>query len=485
MKTILKALPIAILLSACSFVPTYEQPNVALDQQWMTLALHQEQGKPLSELGWREFFRDPRLQKLIETALQHNHDLRNAALNVEAAAAQYDIQKSQQLPTVGLSASGTRSKAGAGNSPTGQAVYSNAYRATVGISSFELDFFGRVHALSEAALNNYLKTQEARDTAQLAVIQNVAKAYYTAQISQQLMALSEQVLKARQETTRLATLQLQAGVINAVAYKGYESANESARATYYQYQRNYEQAINALSVLVGLPVRELQLPPATDLEQQFAAMVLPAGIPSTVLEKRPDIRQAQYTLLAANANIGAAKAALFPSISLTGSAGYASSELNQLIKSPSSFWSIGPSISLPIFNRGALNNAVKVSEIQQKQAIESYQAAVQNAFKEVSNALIARETYAEQYAATARAVEAQNEVVKLERMRFKAGVSNGITLIDAERNGYAAQEGLLSLQLAMLQNMVTLYTAMGGGLSEYGVALPNAGQPAANPTQTK
>lgn len=478
-QTTLKTLPLAVLLAACSFVPQYEQPQVPLDEQWMQLSISGQSGHTAQELGWRDYFQDPQLQALIAKALEHNHDLRTAALSVESAAAQYNIQKAAQLPTVGLSAGATRSRTGAdaaniaGNTSP---IYSTAYRAAVGINSFELDFFGRVRALTAAQLNTYLKTREARDAAQLAVIKNVAQAYYAARIYRNLMALSQQVLKARQETTRLARLQLQAGVITAVTYKNYEAANESAKADYYSYQRSYEQAVNALSVVVGLPVRQLELPEAAGLNSQFADLRIPAGIPSSVLENRPDIRQAEYQLLAANANIGAAKAALFPTISLTGSAGYASASLENLIRGPNSVLSIGPAISVPIFNRSALKGQVKVSEIAQKQAVEAYQSAVQNAFKEVSDALIARETYAEQYAAAARAVDAQDQAVNLERMRFKAGVTDGLTLIEAERNAYAAEENLLRLQLAILQNMVNLYTAMGGGLNEYGVSLPSAGK---------
>lgn len=298
------------------------------------------------------------------------------------------------------------------------------------------------------------------------------------------MELSKNVLRSYQETARLAKLQLQAGTITALTYKGYENLIETAKASYYGYQRNYEQSVNALSVLVGLPVRELTLAPAANLNSQFAKLSVPAGIPSAVLQNRPDIRQAEYALMAANANIGAAKAALYPSISLTGNLGYASTELSSLVKGANSLWSIGPSITLPIFNRRQLNAQVRVSEIAQKQAVEQYQSAVQSAFKEISDALIARQTYDEQYQATQRAVEAQNELIRLSKMRFQAGVDDGLTLLQAERNGYTAQQSLLTTQLALLQNMVTLYTAMGGGLNEYGVTAPDISKKGEKPVVT-
>lgn len=474
MNSLLKTLPLAVFLSACSFIPAYEQPEVDLASAWMQLSIEEHGGENVQALGWREFFQDAQLQSLIETALAQNHDLRKAALNVQLAAEQYGIAEANRLPVVGISGNASRSRTGSGASPTGQEVYADSFRAGIGINSFELDFFGRVRALSEAALQQYSQTREARDAAQLSIIKAVAQAYYGARISKALMDLSEQVLAAREETAKLAKMQFDVGLITGVTLHSYENAIESARADYYGYQRNYQQALNALSLLVAQPLERLQLPAANDLSAQFAAVQMPAGIPSAVLQQRPDVRQAEFALKAANANIGAARAALFPVISLTGSAGYASAELNQLLQGPNSVWSIGPAISLPIFNRGQLNANVRISEISQQMAVESYQSAVKTAFQEVADTLVARESYAKQFAATQRAVKAQNEVLRLEKMRFEAGVTDGLTLIDAERTNFTAQQGLLAVQLSLLQNMVNLYTAMGGGLQEYGVQMPVA-----------
>ncbi len=479
-KTTLKVLPLAVFLAACSFVPTYEQPEVPLEQQWMQVSLMDNQGQPADTLGWREYFRDPQLQQLIAVALEHNHDLRSAALNTELAAAQYRIQRSEQLPTISGSAGATRSRTARDFSVTGEPVYSDTYTANLGFSSFELDFFGRVRALSEAALNSYLQTREARDSAQLAVIESVADAYYTARINRGLMDLSERVLISREKTTELARLQFEVGVINAVTLNGYENAIETARASYYAYQRNYQQALNSLSVLVGLPYTQLELPPAESLNRQFVDLSVPPGIPSTVLQSRPDVREAEYALKAANADIGAARAALYPTISLTGSLGYGSTELHELLQGPSSAWSIGPSLVLPIFNRESLYANVEISEINQKILVEQYQATVQQAFKEVSDALIARETYDRQYIASQRAANAEKEVLRLEKMRFDAGVADGMDLLDAERNSFNAEENVLAVQLELLQNLVRLYTSMGGGLEDYGVSLPSAGASSLN-----
>ncbi len=471
----LKILPLALLVSACSFVPQFEKPEVNLSTRWVQMAIEEQSQNTednVQALGWREFFRDPQLQSLIATALEHNHNLKTAALNVQLAMEQYGIQKSNQLPSVGLNASAARSRTGATTSPTGKTLNGEKYSVGLGMSNFELDFFGRTQALSEAALNQYFQTQEARDAAQLSIIGAVAKAYYAARVSKALMDVSDRVLKARQESTRLAKMQYDAGIITGVTLHNYESAIETARADYYQFKRNYHQAQNALSVLLGVPVEQLSLPPSADLSAQFEAFHLPAGIPSSILQKRPDVRQAEYQLKAANANIGAAKAALFPRISLTSNLGYASTALRDLLKKPSLGWAISPSISLPIFDRKKLKSNVRVSELSQKIAVENYQQTLKTAFQEAANALIARQTYDKQHKATQRAVVAQNKAIRLEKMRFKAGITDGLTLIDAERNRFGTQQAELAVQLSLLQNMVSLYTAMGGGLSEYGVSLP-------------
>lgn len=455
-----KVIALTLVISACSHIPEYQKPEVDLANSWIPASLKANLKTTNAEiLGWRNFFKDPQLQAFIEIALRNNHDLRQAALNVERMAALYQISEAEQYPVIGGSASATRARA--------NGLYGNSYSVGLAMTSFELDFFGRVKALKEAALNDYLGTKEAQDAAQLAIIKATAAAYYSARINKSLMDLSKKVMDLRAEIFRLAEAQLKGGIINAVIYRGYEGAIENARANFYAYQRNYNQAMNALSLILATPLEKLNVPAAISLNKQFAELAIPAGIPSQVLEKRPDIRQAEFSLKAANANIGAAKAALYPRIALTASLGYQSNELENLIKGPSSVWSITPSISLPIFNRTALNANVKISQIAQQQAIEAYQSAVKTAFNEVSNALIARETYFKQYEASKKVVAAQNEALKLERMRFKAGVSDGITLLDAERSSYEAEQGVLAVELAMLNNLVSLYTAMGGGLTEY------------------
>ncbi|ABQ13433.1 efflux transporter outer membrane subunit [Dichelobacter nodosus] len=465
MKKPVYSLSLAVFLAACSFVPDYEQPTVALEQQWIKTALDEQTTATASDLGWREYFRDPQLQTLIAAALQHNHDLKQAALTVERAAAQYGIAEKNELPVIALNSEVNR----AGNVRGAE----TNYRVGVGFSNFELDFFGRVRAMTTAALNHYLQTREARDSAQLAVIQGVAKTYYAARINQALMDLSKQVVQSRQKSAELARLQYQAGVINETILHGYESAIAAAEANYHGYRRSYQQALNGLSSLVGMPYQQLNVPAAGGLDQAFSALTVPAGLPSALLEKRPDVRAAEYALKAANANIGAARAALFPKISLTGSLGYLSTELDHLLDEPHRAWSITPAVMLPIFDRGLLNAQVKVSELNQKIVVEEYQKTLQTAFQEIADILIARETYAEQYQAAQKAATAQNEVLRLEKLRFNTGVSDGLALLEAERNSFQTQERVLQVQLGLLTNLVSFYTAMGGGLQEYGAQLPD------------
>ncbi|UJF23742.1 efflux transporter outer membrane subunit [Suttonella sp. R2A3] len=462
------SLPLAVFLGACSFVPQYEQPQVPLAQQWIDVALDEQAAddQEISELGWRDYFRDPRLQRFIATALEHNHDLRKAALNTQIAQAQYGITHADVLPSLGAQGDYTRSRTARDFSPVRQATISEQYQVGLGMSAFELDFFGRVQALSDVALNKYLATHEARDAAQLSLIAAVAKTYYQARIAQASMALSEKVMQSRAESYRLAKLQFDAGLISAIALHGVESQIEGAKADYAAQKRNLRQAMNGLSMLVGYPVSALELPEAAGLDEQFAEMAIASNVSSAVLANRPDIREVEYQLKAANANIGAAKAAFFPSIKLTGNLGYGSTELNHLFDGGNLLWSFAPSISLPIFDGGRRDANLKISELQQQVLIEDYQQTVQQAFTDVADALVARETLADQYAAQQRGSKAVSERMRLENLRFENGVSSALDMLDAQRESYASRQGLLVTKQQILNNQVDLYTALGGGLKE-------------------
>lgn len=460
-KPLAQVITLSLLLSGCAnFAPQYQQPEVPMSEQWVGVALKEQASQDVvpSDLGWREFFTDPRLQKLIATALAYNHDLKTAALNVERAQAQYGITKTDELPTVGLSGSATRSQS--------SGVTGDSYSVGLGVSSFELDFFGRVKNLSATSLNDYLATKEARDAAQLSIISSVAKTYYQWRTARALRDLAQQTLATRQKSYQLTKLRFKEGVSSGTDLTTARSAIATAQSSYQQQVRSLQQAENALAALVGQPLDSLDLPKGKHLTRQFPKKTLFADLPSKVLLNRPDIRQAEYTLKSANANIGAARAAMFPTISLTASTGLASTDLSSLIEGGSRTWSLGPSISLPIFDRGKLKAAVKISEINQKIAVESYQKAVQAAFQDVNDALIARKTLAEQYAAEKRGQTATAETLRLIRLQVQEGLADGLNLLDAERADFSTRQGTLATLLQLTNNQVDLYTALGGGLYE-------------------
>ena len=458
MKHLLKPIPLALMLAGCSLAPSYQQPEAALPQNWMEVAIDEQghaSGQTAAETGWRDYFRDPQLQALIEAALAHNHDLKKAALNIEIAQAQYGIQQTDYLPTVAANGSITRNRTARDLTGTGKARVATVHNLSLASAGFELDFYGRVKSMNDQALNRYLATFEARDAATLGIISAVAKTYYQARIAEAQKKLADEVLHSRQESYRLSKLQFDAGLMTGSDLSGVQTQIESARSSSAEAERARQKALNALSLLVGKPVSQLNLPPAGNLKKAFADLRLPGGIPATVLQNRPDIREAEYQLKAANANIG-----------------YSSPELDQMIKAPNLGWSIVPSITLPIFNRAKLNRAVDIAEAQQKILIETYQSTVQSAFYEVADALAARQTLAEQYAAQVRGNKAVSERLRLENLRFEAGISTALNRLDAQRESYASDQGLLATELQILLNNVDLYITMGGGLNEYGVKAP-------------
>lgn len=460
-----KGIKLSILLlsvSGCSLAPDYKTPDVPLADRWIGIALKEQQKNNKiypDQIGWRNFFLDKKLQKLIETALIYNHDLRKAALRVELTQAQYGITRADKFPSIGLNGGYSRNRIPTGN-------ISEQYNVGLGIANFELDFFGRIHNLSEAALNSYLATKEAHDAAKLSIINAVAKTYYQREVAQALKDLAHKTLVTRQESYHLTELRFKEGIASGTDISTALSTVASARSSYQQQLRSMRQAENALATLVGQPVTTLDLPEKRNLFLQFPEQILFADIPSTSLLKRPDIRQAEYHLKGANANIGAARAAMFPSISLTSNAGYASTELNHLIGGTNRTWSFAPSINLPIFTAGKLSANVTASEINKKIAIENYQQTVQAAFRDINNALVARETLEKQYQAEKAGQEATAETLRLVKLQVEEGLADGLNLLDAERADFATKQGLLTTLLQTLNNKVDLYTALGGGLEE-------------------
>jgi multidrug efflux system outer membrane protein len=452
----LSLLSMAMLMGGCSLIPEYQRPASPTAAQYPTAT----QAATSSE-DWRTLFTDPALQQLIESALVNNRDLRVAALNVEAFQAQYRIQRADLLPAVSANANELRQRM----PPIvtqGKALINSTYSVNLGISAYELDFFGRVRSLSEEALQTWLSTEEARRSAELSLVANVANAYLTWRADQELLVLTRETLAADEQSLHLTTRNREAGKSSALEQAQAKTSVDSSRANLARYQRQVAQDLNSLTLLVGAPVPEAlpARPLASDLVQQ-----LPAGLPSDLLQRRPDILQAEYKLKAANANIGAARAAFFPSVSLTANAGTSSRDLSGLFGAGSGAWTFQPQISLPIFNAGSLRASLDYSKLQKEVAVAEYEKSIQTAFQEVADGLAARSTYQQQLQAQRDLVQATQTYYNLAQNRYQNGVDSSLTFLDAQRSLFSSQQGLITDRLAQLVAEVNLYTALGGGWS--------------------
>ena len=463
-KPAISAAAVSLALSACAMIPKYEQPAVAVPEAFQHDTA--QSGIVAASLGWQDYFADPRLQRLIEIALERNTDLRGAALNAEAVRAQYMISRAALLPGINASGTGQRGRVAADLSSKGSSYVSSAYNVGLGVTSYELDLFGKVRSTSQAALQSYFASVASRDATHLSLISSVAKAYFNERYAEERMALAQRVLQTREQTYKLTQLRHRAGVISAVDLRQQEALIESAKADYASAVQAREQARNAMAVLLNQPL-PADLPAGLPLSRQFAIKQLPAGLSSEVLLNRPDIRAAEFALKRANANIGAARAAFFPSISLTGMIGTGSTELSGLFKGGNSTWTFAPSINLPIFNWGSNVANLDYAKIMQQAEIVNYEAAVQSAFRDVSDALVAREQLDKTYAANAQQSKAYADALRLINLRYRHGVSSALDLLDAERSSYAADTTQLATQLTLLENMADLYKALGGGLKQH------------------
>ncbi|WP_405124020.1 efflux transporter outer membrane subunit [Pseudomonas sp. M20] len=452
----LSLLSIAVLMGGCSLIPEYQRPASPTAAQYPTATQAARNGE-----DWRTLFTDPALQQLIESALVNNRDLRVAALNVEAFQAQYRIQRADLFPAVSANANELRQRMPP-SVTQGKALINSTYSANLGISAYELDFFGRVRSLSEEALQTWLSTEEARRSAELSLVANVANAYLTWRADQELLELTRDTLAADEQSLHLTTRNREAGKSSALEQAQAQTSVDSSRANLARYQRQVAQDLNSLTLLVGAPVPDALpgRPLASDLVQQ-----LPAGLPSDLLQRRPDILQAEYKLKAANANIGAARAAFFPSVSLTANAGTSSRDLSGLFGSGSGAWSFQPQISLPIFNAGGLRASLDYSKLQKDVAVAEYEKSIQTAFQEVADGLAARSTYQQQLQAQRDLVAATQTYYNLAQNRYQNGVDSSLTFLDAQRSLFSSQQGLITDRLAQLVAEVNLYTALGGGWS--------------------
>jgi multidrug efflux system outer membrane protein len=459
---------LAALLSGCQLAPDHVRPGLPTAPAYPVNGDSVVIGARAVEIGWRDFFADPQLQQLVAAALERNRDLAVAVAQIEEARGLYRIQAADQLPTLGSSAEAIRSRAGADASgfpgASDPATFTR-YSIGVAVSSFELDFWGRVRNLTEAARSQYLATIEAQRAFRLTLIRDVAAAYFASREAAERITLAEATLDSRREGVRVARRRLDAGVTSALDFRQAESLLTQAETELAGLRLDKARSDNFLAVLVGGPIAG-SLPPPLPLARQKSGTAVAEGLPSELLVARPDILAAEERLRAARANIGAARAAFFPNISLTGSAGFASTSLGSLFGSDGFTWSFGPTISLPIFDWGRRRGDLTVAEARENIAIATYERTVQEAFREVADALAGRRWLADQVAAQMRATQAQREIARIARLRYREGVANYLEVLDAERNLFTAEQALIALQRAELDNLVSLYVALGGGAIE-------------------
>lgn len=445
---------LALALTACQ---SMRGPEPVAQADIPTGYIGSTTGPSVAEQGYKDFFADPRLVQVIELALANNRDLRTATLNIQRAQQAYQISENNQLPTIGASGSVLRQDTLSSSKPM------TTYNVGLGVTAYELDFWGRVRSLKDNALDSYLATQSARDATQISLIGQVAQAWLSYSFANANLKLADQTLKAQLESYNLNKKRFDVGIDSEVPVRQAQISVETARNDVANYKTQVAQAQNLLNLLVGqaVPANLLAPQPVKRVTQSNA---LTAGLPSDLLNNRPDVRTAEYQLSAAGANIGAAKAQLYPTISLTGTAGYASTDLSDLFKSGAFVWSLGPSLDIPIFDWGTRRANVKISETDQKIALSDYEKTIQTAFREVNDALAVRENIGDRLAAQRRLVDATNTTYKLSTARFRAGIDNYLTVLDAQRTSYSAEQGLLLLEQANLNNQVEVYKTLGGGV---------------------
>ena len=462
---------LALILGACTLEPHYHRPPAPLPAP----ESREPSATAATDIGWREFFPDPQLQQLIAVALGNNRDLRVAALNVQTAQARYRIQRAQLFPTIDASATEEveRFPPGVVAGPSSGSALPTAtggsilrfFDAGVGFTSYELDVFGRIRSLNHAALQLYFSSDETRRSVQLTLVAEVAAAYLTVLADQTLLDITRDTLKNQSDSYALTQRMFDAGTSTELALRQAETTVDSARADLAQYEREFAQDRDALQLLLGAPIPQ-DIDFSGGLDRGTAVAELEEGIPSDVLVRRPDVLAAEHQLRSANAQIGAARAAFLPQITLTGSYGTASTELSGLFKSNSETWTFSPLITVPIFAGGANVANLQATQLTRDTAVAQYEKAIQTAFREVADALAARRTLDDQLAAQQALVTASSVAYRLADMRYRGGVDSYLSALDAQRSLYGAQQQLQNVRLLRLQNLVTLYKALGGGLRE-------------------
>ena len=440
-----------LALSGCTMIPKYERPAAPVPSSFPGGS---DNSAVASAIHWREFFTDPRLKRLVELSLGSNRDLRIAALNVEFYQAEYRIQRAQLYPNVNADGGYTRSRV-AGNTTT-------QWNVGVGITGYEVDLFGRIRSLKRQALETFLASDETRRSVAISLVASVATQYLVMTDELEQLALARQTVTSLQASYDLVKLKVQGGTTSELDLATSESQLHQATVTVFEFERLSAQAFNSLTLDVGQPL-PADLPPGRALSEQSMVSDMPEGLPSDLIARRPDILSAEHTLLAANANIGAARAAFFPTITLTGSGGFASPQLSNLFTPAAAVWSFAPQITVPIFAGGANVATLDAAKITKRIDIANYEKTIQTAFREVADALVARSRYALELDSQLKLVASAQRFYDLSLLAYREGVQTYTTVLIAQQELYSSQSNLITMRANLLANLITLYKALGGG----------------------
>ena len=466
-KKYLAAGSLLLLLGGCTLAPRYQRPDLPVarilpDTQQGNASAATNETVIDAELGWRDFFIDPQLQQLIQTALANNRDLRTSALNIESYQAQYRIQRSALFPSINGEGVGSKQRTLSG----GNYVTAETYSASVGVTAYELDFFGRVRSLKDKALEQYLGMEETYRSNRISLVAEVTTAYLSWLADRELLIVTKDTKKIEEESFHLIEQRTREGLATQLDLAQARTSLETAKANLAKYNRQVAQDLNNLTLLLGTSL-PASLAEKNSLGEQMALSAVPPQLSSQVLLQRPDIMAAEHQLKGAHAQIGAARAAFFPSIRLTANAGKISGDLSDLFDGNSGSWLFSPSVNLPIFTAGRLEAELDVAKISKDISVAQYEKAIQTAFREVADALVASETYREQLVAQKANLMANQEYYVLAKDRYLQGVDSFLTLLDAQRSLYSARQNYLNLQLAQQVNQVAVYKVLGGGWKEH------------------
>ena len=451
-----------ILLAGCTLAPKYERPEAPVPKEWPAGPYQQEgkQAPEAAQLSWRDFIADERLREVIAASLANNRDLRVAGLNVEKARAMFGISRATLLPTVNATGSWSQNRVPADLSPSGSAYTADQYSVNLGLAAWEIDFFGRIRSLKDAALEQYLATDQASRSAQILLVATVTQAYLALAADREALQLVSSTLEAQEAAYAMIRKRHEVGLASELDLRRAQTQVDTARGDVARYTQLVAQDENGLNLLTGSPVRPDLLP--RDLSGVALPRDISPGLSSDVLLGRPDVLAAEHRLKAANANIGAARAALFPRISLTTSIGTASADLSGLFKTGSDVWTFAPQIVMPIFDP-RLWYAYDVTKLEKEISVAQYEKSIQTAFREVADALAEKGMVQQRIAAQQSLVDAMTVVYRLSEKRYEKGIDSYLSVLDAQRSLYGAQQGLILLRLAYVNNLVTLYKTLGGG----------------------